>query len=150
MENISVIRADESNVQEAAGLFDLYRQFYGQKSAIESCTEYLQERQRLDESTVFFAKDTNGNVLGFTQLYPAFSSISLRRDLVLNDLFVLEKARGRGIARKLLQAAKEHAQKVNSKGLLLETDILNANAQALYESFGFERITDHYFYYLNV
>ncbi len=145
---VEIIKANTNTIQKVTGVFDLYRQFYGQDSDFDGCADYLVQRQEADEATVFFAQNSTGEVIGFTQIYPTFSSVSLRRDLVLNDLFVLETARGQGIARKLLQAAKGHALDVGSKGILLETDIINTNAQALYESFGFERVTDHYFYYL--
>ncbi|WP_419901317.1 GNAT family N-acetyltransferase [Kiloniella sp.] len=147
---IEIIKANTKTIPKVTGVFDLYRQFYGQDSNLGGCEAYLTQRQEAGEATVFFAQNANGEVLGFTQIYPTFSSVSLRRDLVLNDLFVLETARGQGVARKLLQAARDHALEVGSKGILLETDIINTKAQALYESFGFERVTDHFFYYLTV
>ena len=147
---IEILQANTQTIHNVAECFDLYRQFYGQESDLKACEDFLSARQDASESVVFYAQDGEGNILGFTQLYPTFSSVSLRRDLILNDLFVHEKARGQGVARKLLTAARDHGKKVNSKGLLLETDILNAKAQALYESFGFERVTDHYFYYLTI
>ncbi|WP_421781195.1 GNAT family N-acetyltransferase [Kiloniella litopenaei] len=147
---IEILQAETQTIHKVANCFDLYRQFYGQESDREACEVFLLERQKNSESVVFYAQNNNGDVLGFTQIYPTFSSVSLRRDLILNDLFVHEEARGQGVARKLLTAARDHGEKVNSKGILLETDILNAKAQALYESFGFERETDHYFYYLTI
>ncbi|WP_198946718.1 GNAT family N-acetyltransferase [Kiloniella majae] len=147
---IEILQADTQTIHKVVECFDLYRQFYGQESDRKACEVFLSERQDSSESVVFYAQNNSGDVLGFTQIYPTFSSVSLRRDLILNDLFVHEKARGQGVARKLLTAARDHGKKVNSKGILLETDILNAKAQSLYESFGFERETDHYFYYLTI
>lgn len=147
---IEILQTNTQTIHKVVECFDLYRQFYGQESDRKACEAFLSERQDSSESVVFYAQNNDGEVLGFTQLYPAFSSVSLRRDLILNDLYVHEDARGQGVARKLLTAARDHGEKVNSKGILLETDILNAKAQALYESFGFERVTDHYFYYLSI
>ncbi|WP_216825383.1 N-acetyltransferase [Kiloniella sp. EL199] len=147
---IEILQADTQTIHKVVECFDLYRQFYGQESDLKACEDFLSARQASSESVVFYAQDSERDILGFTQIYPTFSSVSLRRDLILNDLFVHEKARGQGVARKLLTAARDHGEKVNSKGILLETDILNAKAQALYESFGFERETDHYFYYLTI
>ena len=147
---IEILQANTQTIHKVVECFDLYRQFYGQESDRKACEVFLSERQDSSESVVFYAQNNDGDVLGFTQIYPAFSSVSLRRDLILNDLFVHENARGHGVERKLLTAARDHGEKVNSKGILLETDILNAKAQALYESFGFERVTDHYFYYLSI
>ncbi|MEH6630468.1 MAG: GNAT family N-acetyltransferase [Halopseudomonas aestusnigri] len=147
---MDIIQADTQSIHKVAESFDLYRQFYGQEGDYKACEAFLLQRQNNSESVVFYAQNSEEDILGFTQLYPTFSSVSLRRDLVLNDLFVHEKARGQGVARMLLSAARDHARKTNSKGILLETDIINTKAQALYESFGFERVTDHYFYYLGV
>jgi len=147
---VSIVRADEYNVGEAAGVFDLFRQFFGEQTDIKACEEFLVARQKAEESIVFFARDDVGNVLGFTQLYPIFSSVPFRRDLLLGDLFVSEISRGKGVGRKLLEAAKSYGAEVESKGMLLVTDIANTKAQALYESFGFERDNERYYYYLTL
>ena len=62
-------------------------------------------------------------MIGFTQLYPSFSSISMRRIWILNDLFVAEDRRGRGAAQRLLDAAKAYAVETNAKGLALSTAV---------------------------
>ena len=54
--------------------------------------------------------------MGFTQFYPSFSSVSLARIFVLNDLFVHECARRKGVASKLLSAATEFAQVLGAVG----------------------------------
>ncbi|WP_419901316.1 GNAT family N-acetyltransferase [Kiloniella sp.] len=149
-ETVSIIRADEHNVHEAAGVFDLFRQHYGETSDYKTCVEFLVDRQKATESIVFFAKDHDGDVVGFTQLYPIFSSVPFRRDLFLGDLFVVETARGNGVGRRLLEAAKKYGNEVASKGILLTTDIENANAQELYKSFGFEPDTGNRYYYLTL
>ena len=72
--------------------FDLYRLFYGQESNLEGAKEFLKERLVNEESVVFIAFDEN-NPIGFVQLYPSFSSVSMERSWVLNDLYVKETAR---------------------------------------------------------
>ena len=42
-------------------------------------------------------------IIGFAQLYPCFSSAKMQRLWTLNDLYVREECRGRGVARKLIQ-----------------------------------------------
>ena len=94
---MDIIQADTQTIHKVVESFDLYRQFYGQESNCEACEAFLLSRQNSSESVVFYAQNRDGDVLGFTQLYPTFSSVSLRRDLILNDLFVHEKARGQGV-----------------------------------------------------
>lgn len=70
--------------------------------------------------------------------------------LLLNDLFVAESGRGLGIGRALLAAARAHAQDAGAARLVLETAVDNRVAQALYESFGFQRETGFFTYTLQV
>ena len=120
-------------------LFDAYRQFYGQPSDPELGRTFLSERLRLDQSIVFLALDTNGNALGFAQLYPSFSSGLAKRIFILNDLFVMPEARRRKVGRRLLQAAAEFGIQAGAARLTLSTALDNLSAQALYESSGWRR-----------
>jgi len=80
-------------------------------------------------------------VLGFTQLYPSFSSVSMKPIWILNDLFVTEKARRRGIGARLLKAARDHARQSGAVRLVLSTGVENAAAKALYEETGWQKDT---------
>jgi GNAT superfamily N-acetyltransferase len=55
----------------------------------------------------------------------------------LEDLFVQEHARGRGLGALLLDAALEHARAVGGRRLKLDANAANVPAQALYRSRGF-------------
>src|SRR5439155_315958 len=81
--------------------------------------------------SVVFAVVEGGRALGFTQLYPSFSSVSMRPIWILNDLFVAEGARWRGVGGRLLRAARDHATKTGAARLVLATAVTNAAAQAL-------------------
>jgi len=43
-------------------------------------------------------------LMGFAQLYPSFSSVSMKRLWILNDLFVSSEARGKYISYNLTLA----------------------------------------------
>lgn len=129
-------------------LFDLYRVFYEQKSDLEGERKFLKERIINEESIVYMACDGN-NPLGFVQLYPSFSSVSMIRSWVLNDLFVKEPFRGKGVGEKLINKAIEFSKGTGAKGVLLETGKQNVNAQRLYEKLGFVR-ESNYFYYFSI
>lgn len=128
-------------------MFDAYRVFYGQDSDLELAHEFLRERLGREESVVFLALDRGlERAAGFTQLYPLFSSVAARRKWLLNDLFVAPEARGRGVGRALLEAARGLAAETGARGLELATAPDNTAAQRLYESAGWKRdVFLHYF-----
>jgi GNAT superfamily N-acetyltransferase len=145
-------RATVSDLDDAAPLFDAYRQFYGQRSDVAAARAFLDERLRRDESVIFLAlaRDDGGEALGFTQLYPSFSSVSLKRLWILNDLFVGPDVRRGGVGRQLLERAREWAIETQAKGLVLATAVTNSTAQALYESCGWRRDDEFQHYHLFV
>lgn len=144
---VSLSRAGLDDLDALAQLFDAYRVFYRQAPDHAGARAFLDERLRLGESTIFLARDAaTGAALGFTQLYPAFSSVRARRIWILNDLFVAPEARGRGVACALMSTARAFAIETGALRLVLETAEDNAPAQALYESLGYAREagTRHY------
>jgi GNAT superfamily N-acetyltransferase len=146
-------RATVSDLDDAASLFDAYRQFYGQRSDIAAARAFLDERLQRDESVIFLAVADGGprdEAVGFTQLYPSFSSVSLKRLWVLNDLFVGPNVRREGVGRRLLERARDWAIETGAKGLVLATAVDNSNARALYESCGWQRDDDFQHYHLFV
>lgn len=133
-------RATLDDLDALAALFDGYRIFYKQAPDPAAARTFLEERLRRDESVIFIARDGgNREALGFTQLYPLFSSVSARRIWVLNDLFVTPVARKCGVARALMGCARDFAMEAGALRLVLETAEDNHAAQALYESLGYVR-----------
>lgn len=138
--DLCIAQAAPGDLDALAPLFDAYRVFYGKTSDPALARAFLRERIERDESVIFLARDAaSGEALGFTQLYPCFSSVSARRLWILNDLYVDAKARRRGTARTLMQRAREHAEATNAIRLILQTAHDNRHAQALYESLGYAR-----------
>ena len=131
-------------------LFDAYRVFYGQKSNSELAFDFLSQRVKNEESVIFLALNESGEGMGFTQLYHGFSSVSAARVWVLNDLYVAPEFRNNGVAKQLMNAARELALVDNVKGLSLETAEDNVNAQKLYESLGYVRELATYHYFLKL
>lgn len=136
---VSVRRAGITDIAAVAPLFDAYRMFYGKSSDIDLATRFLTERLTRDESVLFLAADANGNAVGFTQLYPLFSSVRAVRSYLLNDLFVADGARRSGAATALLDAAAGFARAAGAASLSLSTAVTNTPAQRLYEAQGWVR-----------
>ena len=138
MKRITVRQAVLTGIEALVPLFDRYRQFYGRESDVRRAREFLLARFNHGESTLFIAHEA-GMAIGFAQLYPGFSSASLARTFVLNDLFVSESARKKGAARLLLAAAVEFAKSLGALRVTLATAVDNEPAQALYQSAGWKR-----------
>lgn len=149
MSAITLIEASLREVEEAAQLFDAYRQFYHLPSDIVACRAYLRERLARGESRVYLAR-RDGQAEGFMQLYPSFGSLSLRRVWVLYDLFVAPSARGCGLATRLLQQARQLAIDTGAAELSLSTAIDNHTAQRLYERMGWKRDQEFHTYNLKL
>lgn len=137
------------DLEGIATLFNHYRMFYRQESNVEGTAEFLCERIEKGESVIFVALQ-DGEYVGFTQLYPSFSSISMKRLWILNDLFVHENSRGTGVGKSLLEAAKQFASKNGAKGLKLQTEVDNITAQRLYAENGYMRDSHYYHYELTL
>ena len=131
----TIRRASAADLDALVPLFDAYRMFYAQPSDPVRARDFLAERLAKGESAVLVA-ERGPSAVGFTQLYPIFSSVRTARTWLLNDLFVAEGARRGGVARALLDAAAAFAREQGAAGLSLETTRDNAPARALYRAAG--------------
>lgn len=139
--SITTSRATLADLDDLTALFDAYRVFYRRASDHAVARTFIEERLQRGESVIFIARDASGKALGFTQLYPAFSSVSARRIWILNDLFVAPGTRNRGVARQLMDRARAFATEAGALRLVLETAEDNHPAQTLYEALGYARET---------
>jgi len=138
-----------ADLEDLTRLLDAYRMFYGCSSDPVAAREFLRQRFQHGESTLLLAV-LDGVAVGFCQLYPSFSSVSLARTFILNDLYVEPAARHRGLATLLLQAAGRYATAVGAIRLSLATDIDNQAAQALYAANGWVRDQQFHHYTLKL
>ncbi|WP_164214355.1 GNAT family N-acetyltransferase [Virgibacillus sp. YIM 98842] len=150
-ENIILQKADLDQIELVADLFDKYRVFYKQSSNVEEGKKFIRERMENQQSVIFLAIEKQENLvrpLGFVQLYPSYSSVNLAKIWILNDLYVEQSARRRGVATRLMQKAKEFALETGAKELTLETAKDNHQAQQLYELIGYKKDSEHFYYNL--
>jgi ribosomal protein S18 acetylase RimI-like enzyme len=146
---MEVVRAKSEHISEVANLFDQYRMFYKQESNLNGAIDFITERINNKDSVIFLVKEEDQSI-GFTQLYPSFSSVSMKKLWILNDLYVTETARKKGVAQLLLNAAKKFAIESKAKALDLQTAIENKSAQALYEKNGYQVDKEFLSYSLNL
>jgi ribosomal protein S18 acetylase RimI-like enzyme len=146
---MEIYQATMEDLEGVSYLFNLYRMFYQQASDLEGAKAYIQKRIESKESVIFVVKDKQKYV-GFTQLYPTFSSISMKRAWILNDLYVAAEARKQGVGEKLLHKAKDYAIETGAKSISLSTALDNDSAQRLYEKNGYIRDSQFYYYELRI
>ncbi|MEG0254121.1 MAG: GNAT family N-acetyltransferase [Vagococcus sp.] len=143
---IKIKNGTTENLDELIELFDQYRQFYKQNSDKKQAKSFLFERLNNQDSMIYIAY-LNDKPVGFTQLFPSFSSVSMEKMWILNDLYIAPSARKKGIADELMKTAINFSKETNSKGLRLETSSDNYPAQQLYEKIGFKRETEYFYFY---
>jgi GNAT superfamily N-acetyltransferase len=134
---VTTRRATGVDLDLLTPLFDGYRRFYGEASDLDLARRFLGERLGLGD-TVLILAETGGRAVGFTHLFPVFSSTRCRRLWLLNDLFIDPASRTRGAGRALLLAARAHAEATGACGLELATAHTNIAARRLYESLGWK------------
>ncbi len=135
---LRIITATLDTLEDLIPLFDAYRVLYGQESDFEAARAFLLERFLLRESVVFLVYSGEAAV-GFTQLFPLFSSTALKRVWLLNDLYVAPELRGQRVGELLIERALEHARLSGAARVELATAHTNLSGQKLYERMEFER-----------
>lgn len=136
--SLRVSRADSSRIEETLRLFEGYLGFYRCEPAPGQARAFILDRLSKQDSVIFLA-ELDGSCVGFTQLYPAFASLSMAPSWVLNDLYVEPAGRGRGVATALMEAARQLAVDTGAAEIFLQTARDNATAQCLYVGLGYKR-----------
>ena len=124
-----------ANLHEILPLFAQYQEFYRVPADHVKNERFL--RRLLGNPAIgaqFLAYDEN-EPIGFATLYYTEASLSASQVGTLNDLYVVPKARGKGVGRALMDHCIAH---LHSKGLdkmLWLTHPDNRTAQHLYDSY---------------
>lgn len=136
MTELTVRRIAANDAELVFELFDKYRIFYKQASDIKLAENFIRDRLNNNESVIYVAF-INDKPVGFAQVYPKYSSMRALKNWILNDLYVIEAYRKKGVASALIQSAMDFAKANNAQFVQLETQTDNYTAQSLYESVGF-------------
>ena len=135
-----------ADIDALAPLIASNRQCYEHPTDLAAARAFVAERLSQDEIFLVVAEQ-NGRAVGFTQLYPSFTSTLLAPIYVLNDLFVDPNIRKMGVGTKLLDAAADFARSVGAVRLTLSTATTNTTAQSVYEQNGWKRDERFYVYH---
>ncbi len=146
---MKVRQATINDLDQLASLFDKYRIFYRKSSNYEAAKSFLKERIEQKESIIYIVENENNDLLGFTQLFPSFSSTRMKRLWILNDLYVIEHMRGQGLSKLLINRCKEHCINSNACGISLETEQTNHIGNQLYNSTDFRLEGNNFYFWTN-
>lgn len=144
--DLRIIQAGPSDLDQAATLFDAYRQFYKKPPDLAAARRYLSARLAKRDSVLYlgYAPAASAHASGFVHLYPSFDSLAMKPLWILYDLYVAPASRRHGLARALMNRATALARDNGASCLALETAKDNLQAQSLYEQLGYRR--DDVFY----
>lgn len=114
-------------------IVDFYHQPKPNEDELKGLIQYL-----LDNPTIGlqFVAEKDDDLFGFATLYFTFSTLKVKRQAILNDLFVVQDARGQKIGEELFKASLSYIRDHDFSSMTWETAKDNTVAQSLYEKMG--------------
>ena len=144
---MTILKANHTHLDQIVPLFDAYSVFYRQTSNLEAARQFIKARLETQDTIILIAFVKN-KLIGFTQLFHSFSSVSMQPLFILNDLYVDSNYRKQGFGVALLNEAKTVCKQNNYKGIALQTETTNT-AQKLYESLDWKIDKDLQYFWTN-
>ena len=133
---VKIETVTRANFEQVLPLVAAYQRFYN--AAPDEVRNRAHFSQFLDDHArgVLFIAMQNEIAVGFATLYFPFSSVRARAVCLMNDLFTVEAARGKGVGRALISHCRDYAAQHDFPALIWHTEQNNATAQRLYDGFG--------------
>ncbi|MCX2811780.1 GNAT family N-acetyltransferase [Bacillus sp. ChL18] len=113
-------------------IVDFYKRPKPPIEKIHHLIEMLFEKNR----GIQFVAEQDGELISFATLYFSFSTTKADKITVMNDLFVIEKARGTGAAKELFKSCKRFTKENGYAHMSWITASDNYRAQKFYEKMG--------------
>ena len=104
--------------------------------------DLMAEYSLKEDGTILVAWDA-GRAVGYASIFTKVEEDGKREEIAytyayVGDLVVTEAARGRGIARQLLDACEDYARRAGRTELRIKVLAENARAHDVYRAFGFD------------
>ena len=136
LNNVIIQAIEKDDYEEWKNLWEGYNSFYGREGSTALSQEIIKTTwsRFFDASEpvhAFVAKDA-GVLLGLVHFLYHRNMITIGPSCYLQDLFTIESARGKGVARKLIHAVYKHAKSVGSTRVYWHTHETNKTAIQLY------------------
>ena len=136
-----IARVGTDDLDDLLPLVRAYCDFYevspSDEDLIEVSRALIADPER--EGLQLIAREAGGDAVGFATIYWSWSTSDAARIGVMNDLFVIERARGRGIAEALIEACRDESGCRGARRLSWQTAPDNLRAQAVYDRVGATR-----------
>jgi GNAT superfamily N-acetyltransferase len=130
----------EDELAAVLPLISAYQRFYGVREPDdERNAAFFRRFIAPSDDGLLLGAWLDGELAGHACLYWTFSSTAAREVVLLNDLFVVERHRGAGIGRALIDATVEVGRSRGAGSVTWMTALDNRTAQRLYESTGAAR-----------
>jgi GNAT superfamily N-acetyltransferase len=140
---VTPVRVKPALGEDLAGLLPLfagYQRFYdAEPDDARNRAFFARFVEPSDDGLLLVARDgeePDAEPLGFATVYWTFSSVTAREAALMNDLFVVPAARGRGVGRALIGGARDAARARGAHVLSWMTAPDNLTAQRLYDTTG--------------
>jgi GNAT superfamily N-acetyltransferase len=133
-----VIRTVEKNdLNELTDLMyqyivDFYKRPKPPIDKVHNLIKTLIEKQR----GIQYIAEQDGKLIGFATLYFSFSTTKADKITIMNDLFVIENARGTGVAQKLFKSCENFTKENGYAHMAWVTATDNKRAQKFYDKMG--------------
>ncbi len=135
---IAPIGSDE--YEDLLPLIAAYQRFYEvEEIDAERNRNFFRRFLAPSDDGLLLGARSEGRLVGYACLYWHFSSLEAVETVLMNDLFVVDDQRGRGVGRSLIEASAEVARERGAPYLEWATAPDNETAQRLYDSTGAER-----------
>jgi GNAT superfamily N-acetyltransferase len=135
--NVESVRAAE--FEKLLPLIADYQRFYRAEPDTDRNREFFRRFLAPSEEGLLLGARDEDSFLGYACLYWHFSSTRAIEAVLMNDLFVVAEARGKGVGRALIEASAAVGRERGAAVLEWSTEPGNATAQRLYGSTGAER-----------
>jgi len=144
-DTLSIRTAGPDDVPALVGLFRGFMDYLGDPSPPDAALAGAIMPVFTDpHAEVLIAQDGNGAPLAYTHLRYYYSIWMAAPECFIEDLFVVESHRDRGLGRRLLAAVFERARARGCRRARLDTNQENHRGVHLYESLGFACARDSY------
>ena len=133
----TVRRSTESDTDALLPLLEAYVvDFYGRPHPGEGKLRDLITKLAREEGGVQFVANGEGGLVGFATLFFTFSTLEAAPVAIMNDLYVVEDARGSSVASDLFLACRAESKARGCAYMTWETAPDNHRAQAFYARMG--------------
>lgn len=130
---VTIKNIEENDFEELVALFLEFATFQNQPEKMKNSVEKMISEK--DFLHGFTARDEDDRIIGYTTFFFAYYTW-VGKSLYMDDLYIKEKYRGKGIGSLLINAVIKHAEKEKCDRLRWQVSEWNKPAISFYKSLG--------------